>query len=1475
VKTKINFALTIFCLLSGSKFRLAAEEFQIVVGKNTYVEFRTDLTNGTPVFIDADPGAGSLVRATQRSLGYREMDYKSLLPGTLYFAAVTPKTNAGVVLYDYSSQTDKTNIVGYWANKDVPIMVGPDGYAYISDGHHTTAGYLAPSSPVREFIPGKKRVILGHITANFFDPVTGPVPVTDTWWRDRAAVNNALLIGPAGDLLILPGEPGYDSLQPILPSVLPMPTTPSALNSPGVTAMSRSIYRSLAWGLADAIVVSATDSGGKKVAGYKKSAPGSDLDINFVEFYWGDYLRDRVVWDDSLSGSPLGSANANANAVSAPLSFLTAAANGIALAKSESYQDRHGRNISAYTNAAIFPSNTVNWAQGSISNGLANSKQTYNMYLRDDSGIAGPIIPSAFSTNILHIDTASNLVVTQALQNFRSILVNAGGTLAISWKDATVSNSVMRMDAGTGAVTLAGRVDGGTISVENGTLVAIRDLNAQLAIKRGGVIVLDPGLGSFTAGGDVVLGGTADLKIKKSGAALTQEVIGSTTKITFDGVLTVTHTGDALAAGDRFRLFMAPEYAGYFFEGLNLPALPSDLAWDTSQLDLNGSIGVVSASANQAPIATLQGPGNLTLSAPARFDLIATATDPEGSLAEVKILDGTVLAGKSTTSPFTLELSNVTAGVHHYRAVVADHLGATNVSAEFSLNVTASNIPPTISLESLGPDRLFTAPATIAFNANVDDADGTIARVDYFRGTTKIGTVAKAPFILAVNNFPVGSWELKAVATDNNGATNQSEIVAIQVLRRSTPAPLTLQILHASDLKGGVEAIEDAVRFSQVLGALRAEFPTNTITVSSGNNYIPGAFFNASADPGASYNGVAGRGDISILNALGFEASAMGNDEFDDGTAQIKNLIQSDAAVTYPGALFPYLSANVDFTSDSNLSASVGIDGSEAALLTNRIARRTIIAVGRDTIGLVGATTPNLKQISSPGNVGVDTNLVAVVQGAVDALLAQGVNKIILLANLQQFTNEFALAQNLHDVDVVVAGGSEAIFAKTGTRLQAGDVAQADYPSSFTSKSGEPVLVVNTGPYYRYVGRLILQFDTNGIVTAVDPRSGPYPTDPVGVAAIGNFPAEPGVSTVVAKLAGILDAKDGVRFGRTTQYLNGYYASLRTEESNLGDVTADANLWAARLVDTNTTISLKNGGGIGDSIGAVVSIGGSVHHVPPLANPRVGKLAGEISQFDIENSLPFNNGLTLLTVTAQQLRDAFEWGVSATASGATPGQFPQASGAAFSFNPANAPMTYIRDSNNVPVAIANKGTRLRSLIVTNANGSLDLVVENGALVGNSNRLFRLVTIDFMANGGDGYFALTQGTSRLGLLPANAATRDIKTEGTEQKALADYLLATHVITLADTDISADTRIQNLSIRNDTIGSPLFSRIVPETGKVELFFSTLPGRTMHLESRNSLDLPWQDSGISITGDGFIQSVVDQSPSPSRFYRLVRQN
>ena len=248
------------------------------------------------------------------------------------------------------------------------------------------------------------------------------------------------------------------------------------------------------------------------------------------------------------------------------------------------------------------------------------------------------------------------------------------------------------------------------------------------------------------------------------------------------------------------------------------------------------------------------------------------------------------------------------------------------------------------------------------------------------------------------------------------------------VARLRVPRKFTLQILHAADQEAGIPALDDAPRFSAVLNALKnqdanndgnPDYP-NTVLLSSGDAYIPGLFLDASGDPSlAPLLGKEGRGrgDIIIQNELGFQAIAFGNHEFDLGTELVRSVIAPDAA--YPGANFPYLSANLDFSTDTNLANLVTPDGQEASKIPNKIAGNTIVTVNGEKIGVVGATTPTLVSISSPGDVGIAppnpddiAALAREIQTSVDALLAANpdINKVILLAHMQQIAIEEQLA---------------------------------------------------------------------------------------------------------------------------------------------------------------------------------------------------------------------------------------------------------------------------------------------------------------------------------------------------------------------------------------------------------------------------------------------------------------------------------
>lgn len=185
--------------------------------------------------------------------------------------------------------------------------------------------------------------------------------------------------------------------------------------------------------------------------------------------------------------------------------------------------------------------------------------------------------------------------------------------------------------------------------------------------------------------------------------------------------------------------------------------------------------------ANAPPTVSLTSPANgATLIAPANITVTANASDSDGSVSRVDFYQGVNLIGTATTSPFTMTWNNVAAGSYSLTARATDNLGATNTSAAATITVTA-NAPPAVNITSPSSGAVFTAPANITVTANASDSDGSISHVDFYQGTTLIGTTTTSPYTINWNNVAAGSYALTARATDNLGAYTTSATVNITV----------------------------------------------------------------------------------------------------------------------------------------------------------------------------------------------------------------------------------------------------------------------------------------------------------------------------------------------------------------------------------------------------------------------------------------------------------------------------------------------------------------------------------------------------------------------------------------------------------------------------------------------------------------------------------------------------------------------
>jgi hypothetical protein len=86
-----------------------------------------------------------------------------------------------------------------------------------------------------------------------------------------------------------------------------------------------------------------------------------------------------------------------------------------------------------------------------------------------------------------------------------------------------------------------------------------------------------------------------------------------------------------------------------------------------------------------------------------------------------------------------------------------------------------------VTLTSPLAGATFTAPATIALAANASDPENRLTKVDFYSGATLIASDTTAPFSFSWNSVPAGTYQLKAVARDADGASASSATATVTV----------------------------------------------------------------------------------------------------------------------------------------------------------------------------------------------------------------------------------------------------------------------------------------------------------------------------------------------------------------------------------------------------------------------------------------------------------------------------------------------------------------------------------------------------------------------------------------------------------------------------------------------------------------------------------------------------------------------
>ena len=91
------------------------------------------------------------------------------------------------------------------------------------------------------------------------------------------------------------------------------------------------------------------------------------------------------------------------------------------------------------------------------------------------------------------------------------------------------------------------------------------------------------------------------------------------------------------------------------------------------------------------------------------------------------------------------------------------------------------NTPPTVSLTAPSSGATYQAPASITLTANAADANGTVSKVEFYNGSTLLGTDTSAPYTYTWTGVAAGTYAITAKATDNAGASTTTAAVSVTV----------------------------------------------------------------------------------------------------------------------------------------------------------------------------------------------------------------------------------------------------------------------------------------------------------------------------------------------------------------------------------------------------------------------------------------------------------------------------------------------------------------------------------------------------------------------------------------------------------------------------------------------------------------------------------------------------------------------
>ncbi len=501
-------------------------------------------------------------------------------------------------------------------------------------------------------------------------------------------------------------------------------------------------------------------------------------------------------------------------------------------------------------------------------------------------------------------------------------------------------------------------------------------------------------------------------------------------------------------------------------------------------------------------------------------------------------------------------------------------------------------------------------------------------------------------------------------------------------------------------------------RVKGAIDALAAQSP-HVLKLHAGDALTGTLYFNRAGQPG--------QADAALMNTVCFDAMTLGNHEFDKGDAGLKAFI----GYLHGGRCqTPVLSANVAFGARSPLSG---------AAASGQVLPYTIAQRDGQPIGIIGLTIAGKTKQSSSPDPGTDfTDEARAAQAQIDALRAQGVNKIILLSHIGYPYDKQVIAK-LSGVDVVVGGDSHSLLGPDALAAYNVGSPEGGYPTEARDKDGKRVCLAQAWEYSQVVGELKVSFDANGDVSrcagtphvlidqdfkvnsaaAAAPDQAAFladakasgflriqAPDPAAAAALRPFKAKVDAYSQSAVATAPLELCRRRVPGLRGDVSNSSAAcnaegSVRQRGGDIQQLVAQAYLEVANANYGGADISLQSGGGV-----------------------RIALPAGAITAAKVIEAVPFGNMLWRLDVSGAEVKAMLEDGMQAVfGPGGTTGPYPYTGG-----------LRWDVDSTRT------QGNRVSNIEVYDRPSATWLPLDAA-------RRYKLFVLSFNATGGDGYRTL--------------------------------------------------------------------------------------------------------------------------------------